>query len=61
MHYKGFVVAIVALSAIIVALSAGILARIAGGTYVKAVQSGAVSFAGAMTLGLAVVTALGGL
>ncbi|WP_327094693.1 hypothetical protein OIE68_31975 [Nocardia vinacea] len=61
MYYKGFVVTIVALCATIVALGAGILVRLDGGTYVKSVQNGAMSFAAAMTLGLLVAGALGAL
>jgi len=62
MHYnKVVVVAIVGMFAMIVALVAGILTCLAGGSYVGAVQSGGMSFGAAMTLGLMVASALGAL
>lgn len=61
MHDKGLVVVVVALSSMIVALVAGILTRMGGGTYVGAVQSGGASFGAALTLGILVATAVGAL
>jgi hypothetical protein len=61
MHYAGFVVVIVMLSGVIIAQVAGILTRLAGGSYVAAVQSGGMSFAATVTLGILLATTLGAL
>ncbi|SFF52703.1 hypothetical protein SAMN05216251_117150 [Actinacidiphila alni] len=61
MHKKGWILVVVVLSSVIVALIAGILARLGGGTYVGAVQSGGASFGAALTLGILITTALGAL